>query len=106
MHMHDRNDLGELFPRDRGQSGSPMGRDTVTDVPTQTLECANRSCTAMNPPPFNRITPHLTHCATRGGGHIRWDVVDRVRQEIADGTYDTAERWEAALDRLCQHIAE
>jgi hypothetical protein len=31
---------------------------------------------------------------------IRADLVDRVRREIADGTYDTPERWEAALEKL------
>jgi len=31
---------------------------------------------------------------------IRSDLVARVRQQIAEGTYDTPERWEAALDRL------
>ena len=31
---------------------------------------------------------------------IRTGLVARVRREIADGTYDTPERWEAALDRL------
>ena len=31
---------------------------------------------------------------------IRIDLVERVRREIAAGTYDTPERWELALDRL------
>jgi hypothetical protein len=31
---------------------------------------------------------------------IRADLVARVRREIAEGTYDTPEKWEAALDRL------
>jgi hypothetical protein len=26
--------------------------------------------------------------------------VDRARQEIAAGTYDTPERWQAAIERL------
>jgi hypothetical protein len=33
---------------------------------------------------------------------IRTDLVARVRQQIADGTYDTPERWEAALDKLAR----
>jgi len=36
---------------------------------------------------------------------VRKDLVARVRQEIADGTYDTQEKWEAALDRLLDHLA-
>ena len=31
---------------------------------------------------------------------IRADLVERVRREIADGRYDTAEKWDAALDKL------
>jgi hypothetical protein len=31
---------------------------------------------------------------------IRQELVDRIRQEIAAGNYDTQEKWEAALDRL------
>ena len=36
---------------------------------------------------------------------IRADLVARVRQEIAEGRYDTAEKWDAALDRLLARMA-
>lgn len=35
---------------------------------------------------------------------IRADLVRRVRREIAAGTYDTPEKWEAALDRLLDRL--
>lgn len=35
---------------------------------------------------------------------IRQDLVDRVRKEIEAGTYETEEKWEAALDRLLEHL--
>jgi hypothetical protein len=35
---------------------------------------------------------------------IRHDLVQRVRREIAAGTYDTPEKWQAALDRLLQRL--
>jgi hypothetical protein len=35
---------------------------------------------------------------------VRQDLVDRVRAEIAAGTYDTEEKWEAALDRLGRRL--
>ena len=35
---------------------------------------------------------------------IRTDLVDRIRKEIAAGTYDTQERWEAALDGLLDRL--
>ena len=31
---------------------------------------------------------------------IRQELVDRIRREIAAGTYDTPEKWHAALDNL------
>jgi hypothetical protein len=37
-------------------------------------------------------------------GHIRLDLVERVRREIAEGTYDTPAKWEAVLDRLCDQL--
>jgi len=35
---------------------------------------------------------------------IRADLVARVRQEIADGTYDTPEKFEIALARLLARL--
>jgi hypothetical protein len=36
---------------------------------------------------------------------VRQDLVARVRQEIQAGTYDTPEKFEAALDRLAERLA-
>jgi len=35
---------------------------------------------------------------------IRKGLVERVRREIAEGTYDTPEKWQAALDRLAEDL--
>jgi hypothetical protein len=35
---------------------------------------------------------------------IRKELVDRVRSEIAAGTYDTPEKWDAALDALLEGL--
>lgn len=40
----------------------------------------------------------------RGLGGVRTELVARVREQIAAGTYDTPERWEAALDRLADAL--
>lgn len=37
---------------------------------------------------------------------IRNELVERVRREIADGVYETPEKWEAALDRLFESLDE
>jgi hypothetical protein len=36
---------------------------------------------------------------------FRADLVARVRQEIAAGTYETPEKWQAALHRLLEKLA-
>ncbi len=35
---------------------------------------------------------------------IRAELVARIRKEIADGTYDTQEKWEAALERMLDRL--
>jgi hypothetical protein len=37
---------------------------------------------------------------------FRADLVARIRRQIAEGTYGTAEQWEAALDRLLKRLDE
>jgi hypothetical protein len=37
---------------------------------------------------------------------IRADLVERVRCEIAAGTYDTPEKWAIALDRLLARLED
>jgi hypothetical protein len=37
---------------------------------------------------------------------FRPDLVARVRAEIAEGTYDTPEKWDEALDRLLDRLTE
>lgn len=37
---------------------------------------------------------------------LRYNLIARVRREIAAGTYDTPEKWEAALDRLAAQLEE
>ena len=36
---------------------------------------------------------------------IRWDLVNRVKAEIAAGIYDTEEKWELAIDRLTARLS-
>lgn len=53
---------------------------------------------APNPAPrFAHRTTTMTLPAADG---IRHDLVARVRAEIAAGTYDTEERWQAAEEAL------
>lgn len=38
------------------------------------------------------------------GAPFRLDLIQRVRREIAEGTYDTPDKWEKALDRLLDDL--
>jgi negative regulator of flagellin synthesis FlgM len=38
-------------------------------------------------------------------GAIRHDLVNAIRRQIADGTYETPEKLDAALDRMLDEIA-
>jgi anti-sigma28 factor (negative regulator of flagellin synthesis) len=40
-----------------------------------------------------------------GGGEIRIDRVAEIRRQIADGSYDTPEKMDAALDRFLDELA-
>ncbi|HTU93455.1 MAG TPA: hypothetical protein VMF69_25470 [Gemmataceae bacterium] len=35
---------------------------------------------------------------------FRHDLVARIRRQIADGVYDTEEKWQAALERLAEEL--
>lgn len=48
----------------------------------------------------------LTDDSSGGSAEMRHDLIARVRREIAAGTYDTVEKWEAALDRLLEDMAD
>jgi len=50
----------------------------------------------------NRMSPSS---AIAGGGEIRIDRVAEIRRQIADGSYETPEKLDAALDRLLDQFA-
>jgi len=77
----------------------------------------------LNGPHFNRNSPAQPERTSAGpsdqldispaaqaaieaqeSGEIRADLVARVRNEIAQGTYETPEKLDAALDRLLDEI--
>ena len=43
--------------------------------------------------------------AVAGGGEIRIDRVAELRRQISDGSYETPEKLDAALDRLLDQFA-
>jgi hypothetical protein len=56
-------------------------------------------------PPNVRKSPGKGN-SPRDDPGIRKDLVAKVRKEIEAGTYDTEEKWDAALDRLLERLYE
>jgi anti-sigma28 factor (negative regulator of flagellin synthesis) len=55
---------------------------------------------------FSDESLRLSDAATTDGGStkIRFDLVNRVRAEIAAGTYDTADKMDIAIERMANRI--
>jgi Anti-sigma-28 factor, FlgM len=61
---------------------------------------------AMSQLPQHQEQPSQTKAPRRppSDAPIRIELVERIRKEIAAGTYDTPERWDAALERLSRQL--
>jgi len=70
----------------------------VRGTPGWWQELGKLTATADVPPPKKKRGKKQTA--------IRHELVARVKKEIAAGTYDTPEKWEATLDRLLDHLGE
>ena len=56
------------------------------------------------PVPHNRLACLFAAPQETEADNIRLDLVERVRGEIAEGTYETPEKWEAALAGLARDL--
>jgi hypothetical protein len=58
--------------------------------------------------PASRLADWWQHCSGElpADPEVRWELVRRLRREIARGAYETPEKWEATLDRLCERLEE
>jgi hypothetical protein len=45
-------------------------------------------------------SPATKHAPDRQ--HVRWTVIHRIRREIAEGSYETPEKWHAVVARLLE----
>ena len=89
MHKHGPDPLvGPL----RGTAAWWHGRP-IDDVPV-----------ADDAPAPEEAPPAPPRTRKRGPRKIRTELVERVRGEIAAGTYDTADKFQAALERLLERM--
>jgi hypothetical protein len=93
MHQHGPDPLAGPL---RGTSAWWHGR-TPDQSPPETVIDSPAPLETVSPPPAARVRK-------RGPRKIRTELVDRVRKEIAEGTYDTPDRFQAALERLLDRL--
>lgn len=55
-------------------------------------------------PKRNPAKSQVTRDARHEGAAIRWDLVNRIREEIASGEYDTDEKLDVAIDRYLDSL--
>jgi negative regulator of flagellin synthesis FlgM len=93
MHQHGPSDLtGPLRGTPawwHGADGSPETAEGETPAP-RTRKKGKRMA--------------RTKRGARTRDEARPELIERIRQEIAAGTYDSPEKWEAALDRLLNRL--
>jgi negative regulator of flagellin synthesis FlgM len=89
---------GASFERlDSAPSRPPAARypdrpaDRPSDRPSDRVEFSDRA----------RL---LSKLASRSAPPMRQDLIDRIRTQIADGTYETEEKLEAAIQALAQDL--
>ena len=51
-----------------------------------------------------RLSATRASSAPAESGEIRYDLVNRLREEIANGTYDTPARFDIAIERLLSRL--
>ncbi len=75
---------------DRANAAAQPGETASTSAPVDQLDLSQSAA------PANRVQGNE---AVAGEG-IRFDRVAEIRRQIADGTYDSPEKMDAALDRF------
>jgi anti-sigma28 factor (negative regulator of flagellin synthesis) len=54
-----------------------------------------------------QISSHVQYLVElKNGGPVRMELVNRIRDEIAQGSYDTPEKLEAAIDELLSDLGD
>ena len=92
MYWHDRSRRRAVVPRRHaGESKGSAPRGAVDAL------WGGRRANLMD----NRASNRETH-----DGRIRYELVERIRQEIAAGTYETPEKLDRALECLLERLEE
>jgi hypothetical protein len=91
MHQHGPSDHGGPL------RGTPAWWQGTGALPDSSSEGASAPITP-------RKGKRMAKSKRKTGETVRPELVERIRREIAAGTYDSPEKWEAALDRLLNRL--
>jgi negative regulator of flagellin synthesis FlgM len=72
------------------QANRPANVDSAASLPSDQLEISPAALAAIEAAEV---------------GEVRHDLVARIRSEIADGTYETPEKLDQAIDRVLDELA-
>lgn len=79
----------------------PLSRERGWWTPASDVD----TLAATDPAPSSiQLMNEKTKPTPQPDADIRVDLVERVRREIAAGTYDTPEKWAVALQRLLERL--
>jgi hypothetical protein len=92
MHQHGPSDLGGPL------RGTPAWWQGTGPLPDSSSEGASAPTTPR------KGKKRMTKTKRKISEAVRPELVERIRREIAEGTYDSPEKWEAALDRLLNRL--
>ena len=75
------------------QANRPTNVDTAASSPSDQLEISPAALAAVEAAEAAEV------------GEVRQYLVSRIRSEIADGTYETSEKLDQAIDRVLDELA-
>ncbi|MDO4586918.1 MAG: flagellar biosynthesis anti-sigma factor FlgM [Planctomycetia bacterium] len=87
---------GIAAPHQTGMLKRNVAAETKNNVPVK--DEVEISTTAQ------RLSETREMSSTLGQGEIRLDLINRVRSEIASGTYDTPEKMDIAMEKMFNSI--
>lgn len=93
MHHHPFNRFRGPLSRDRHWWSLSFDGDFLDLFPVSPNQDPLTPANASSVPPSEDLS-------------IRKELVERVRRQIAEGTYETPEKWDIALERLFSQLEE
>jgi hypothetical protein len=90
-------------PTGRGENENIMRESTSRGWHRWRIAVAEPKPTAAFDP-ASRLSAVAPCTEARGPDGIRHELVARIRQQIADGTYDTEEKWALAEEALLRRV--